>query len=197
MDSANHPVYVHCNQGKHRTGCVIACLRKVQGWKLEDIINEYNTYSGAKSRAGDRALIKSFDPAIVYHYAKANGHLNGFFPDCDRRGERQRHDSAVTDIHTLRVALEAGILGMMDHPCESSSRSSSPSEGGPTPTGSRTPPVPEDSSFNEAVSKGPGYIEDTHFATMMGDGEGIPALVVEDHEVRGEGATVQEPMEMA
>ena len=28
-DSKNHPMLVHCNKGKHRTGCLIGCFRKV------------------------------------------------------------------------------------------------------------------------------------------------------------------------
>ena len=30
IDKRNHPVLVHCNKGKHRTGCLIGCMRKLQ-----------------------------------------------------------------------------------------------------------------------------------------------------------------------
>ena len=30
LDRRHHPVLVHCNKGKHRTGCLIGCLRKIQ-----------------------------------------------------------------------------------------------------------------------------------------------------------------------
>ena len=32
LDVRNHPLLIHCNKGKHRTGCLIGCLRKVQHW---------------------------------------------------------------------------------------------------------------------------------------------------------------------
>ena len=61
-DSNNWPLYIHCNQGKHRTGCVVSCLRKVQRISMDDIIDEYRVYAGAKARDGDIEFIKSFDP---------------------------------------------------------------------------------------------------------------------------------------
>lgn len=72
-DSSNHPVYIHCNRGKHRTGCVVACLRKIQGLPMEEIISEYIAYAGPKAREGDISLIKSFEPAAVFHYAATHG----------------------------------------------------------------------------------------------------------------------------
>jgi len=30
LDTRTHPVLVHCNKGRHRTGCLIGCLRKIQ-----------------------------------------------------------------------------------------------------------------------------------------------------------------------
>ncbi|CAN0534051.1 unnamed protein product, partial [Ectocarpus sp. 8 AP-2014] len=30
-DASNHPMLVHCNKGKHRTGCLIGCFRRVRG----------------------------------------------------------------------------------------------------------------------------------------------------------------------
>ncbi|VAI16698.1 unnamed protein product [Triticum turgidum subsp. durum] len=29
LDTRNHPVLIHCKRGKHRTGCVVGCLRKL------------------------------------------------------------------------------------------------------------------------------------------------------------------------
>lgn len=60
-DSNNWPLYIHCNQGKHRTGCVVACYRKTLGVPLDEIINEYRIYAGAKARDGDIEFIKSFN----------------------------------------------------------------------------------------------------------------------------------------
>lgn len=40
-DPANHPVYVHCQAGLHRTGAVVATYRlKHLGWSFEDAVDE-------------------------------------------------------------------------------------------------------------------------------------------------------------
>ena len=71
MDPKNQPLLIHCNEvrsrkyllscfllafisteltshsshrlqkGKHRTGCLIGCLRRVRGWALSSIFDEY------------------------------------------------------------------------------------------------------------------------------------------------------------
>ncbi|CAI7601666.1 unnamed protein product [Penicillium palitans] len=43
-------VLIHCNQGKHRTGCLVACFRELQGWEHSAIIDEYRLYAGQKAR---------------------------------------------------------------------------------------------------------------------------------------------------
>ncbi|KAK5697025.1 tyrosine-protein phosphatase siw14 [Elasticomyces elasticus] len=98
MDSANYPLYIHCNQGKHRTGCLIACLRKIQHWDIDDIIAEYQTYAWPKARPGDIALIRSFDPEAVFDYAKRHGHL-------DNHPFMKRSDSIIANIDGLADAL--------------------------------------------------------------------------------------------
>jgi len=72
MDAANYPLYVHCNQGKHRTGCVIACLRRMQGVMTpEEILEEYRTYAGVKARAADIMLFSEiFQPEMLLQYAR-------------------------------------------------------------------------------------------------------------------------------
>jgi hypothetical protein len=62
MDPAARPLLVHCNKGKHRTGCVIAALRRIRGWALGAIFAEYLIFAGSKSRLEDQLLIESFDP---------------------------------------------------------------------------------------------------------------------------------------
>ena len=111
MDSSNHPVYVHCNQGKHRTGCVIGCLRRIQGWPLEEIIEEYEIYAGEKSRPGDVALIQSFDPNLVYEVAVSDGLVDDLSKHGNGGVRMVRSDSRIGDIHALRAALEAGLMG--------------------------------------------------------------------------------------
>ena len=61
LDPANRPLLIHCNKGKHRTGCVIACLRKARGWALSSIFAEYLMFSHPKSRIEDQRFIESFE----------------------------------------------------------------------------------------------------------------------------------------
>jgi protein tyrosine/serine phosphatase len=43
--AAAPPVFVHCEQGKGRTGCMVAAYRvRVQGWKPEDALREAENY---------------------------------------------------------------------------------------------------------------------------------------------------------
>ncbi|KAL1304700.1 hypothetical protein AAFC00_003650 [Neodothiora populina] len=81
LERKNHPLLIHCNRGKHRTGCVVACLRKIQqsapighhNDKNDDIVAEYRDYSHPKCRDDDMAFIRSFDPSALYAYASSKG----------------------------------------------------------------------------------------------------------------------------
>ncbi|PYI17719.1 tyrosine phosphatase [Aspergillus violaceofuscus CBS 115571] len=73
LNKANHPVLVHCNKGKHRTGCVVACFRKIQGWRIEDVLAEYQTYSFPKSRPLDQKFIMAFDASQLSSLAQVSG----------------------------------------------------------------------------------------------------------------------------
>ena len=64
-DVANHPVLVHCNKGKHRTGSMIGCLRKVQGWALASAFDEYVRFAGDKPRVLDQQCIELHQPDVV------------------------------------------------------------------------------------------------------------------------------------
>ncbi|KAE9619085.1 hypothetical protein Lal_00047132 [Lupinus albus] len=76
IDVRNHPVLIHCNRGKHRTGCLVGCLRKFQNWCLTYIFEEYKQFAGAKSRNTDLKFIEKFDTinlrqclySIIYQY---------------------------------------------------------------------------------------------------------------------------------
>ena len=73
LDRANHPLLIHCNRGKHRTGCVTACLRKVQNATTEHAVAEYRDYSHPKCRDGDMDFIRSFDPQALLPFARKKG----------------------------------------------------------------------------------------------------------------------------
>ncbi|KAJ1919205.1 tyrosine-protein phosphatase siw14 [Mycoemilia scoparia] len=70
LDKRNHPILVHCNKGKHRTGCLIGCLRKFQHWSHTSIFDEYRRFSFPKSRAMDQQFIEMYDPRPVWDQAK-------------------------------------------------------------------------------------------------------------------------------
>jgi len=62
LDSRNYPLLIHSNKGKHRwfnhqrtelifSGVVVGCLRKLQGWSLASIFNEYDRYAQGKGES--------------------------------------------------------------------------------------------------------------------------------------------------
>ncbi|KAI8867361.1 protein-tyrosine phosphatase [Ramicandelaber brevisporus] len=65
LDPRNHPVLIHCNKGKHRTGCLVGCLRRMQGWALTPIFTEYRHFAGTKARSLDMQFIELFDSSSV------------------------------------------------------------------------------------------------------------------------------------
>uniref|UniRef100_M1CLJ6 Uncharacterized protein n=2 Tax=Solanum tuberosum TaxID=4113 RepID=M1CLJ6_SOLTU len=71
-DERNHPVLVHCKRGKHRTGCVVGCLRrKLQNWCLDVVVEEeFKHFAGAKWRETDLKILESFDVQILFEYFK-------------------------------------------------------------------------------------------------------------------------------
>lgn len=61
LDRRNHPILIHCNKGKHRTGCLVGCLRKLQHWSHTSIFDEYRRFSHPKSRSMDQQFIELYD----------------------------------------------------------------------------------------------------------------------------------------
>ncbi|KAK9763782.1 tyrosine-protein phosphatase siw14 [Basidiobolus ranarum] len=66
LDKRNHPILIHCNKGKHRTGCLVGCLRKLQHWSYTSIFDEYRRFSHPKSRSMDQQFIELFDASKVW-----------------------------------------------------------------------------------------------------------------------------------
>jgi tyrosine-protein phosphatase SIW14 len=73
LDRTNHPILIHCNKGKHRTGCTIACLRRITGMEFGDVVDEYHTYAGAKARLMDEVFFENFDLNNVMWMARQEG----------------------------------------------------------------------------------------------------------------------------
>lgn len=55
MKRDSYPLLVCCGMGRHRSGTVIGCLRRLQGWNLASISDEYRRFAGAR---GGRVLIE-------------------------------------------------------------------------------------------------------------------------------------------
>lgn len=100
LDKRNHPLLIHCNKGKHRTGCVTACFRKATGWTDDACIAEYERYAAPKDRPLDKAFIRRFDAAALKAFALEHGFVGGAFalPYVQGSGDSERTvGTAVTD----------------------------------------------------------------------------------------------------
>ena len=60
LNENNRPLLIHCNKGKHRTGSVVGCLRKLRGWSLSSIFTEYILFASPKFRWEDQIFIEAF-----------------------------------------------------------------------------------------------------------------------------------------
>ncbi|MCD7449181.1 Tyrosine-protein phosphatase dsp3 [Datura stramonium] len=67
IDVRNHPALIHCKRGKHRTGCVVGCLRKLQDWCLSSVVEEYKQFAGSKWRETDLSYLESYDVSCIRH----------------------------------------------------------------------------------------------------------------------------------
>ena len=65
LDPASYPLIVMCNLGRHRTGTLVGCLRKLQGWNLTAILEEYRRHAGPKFRLLNEQFIELFDCDLV------------------------------------------------------------------------------------------------------------------------------------
>lgn len=88
LDRNRHPILVHCNRGKHRTGTLIACLRKTAGWHVTRALDEYRRYSHPKERTTDMDFIEGFEPdssiTRQFRQAIASAHHHHHFVPSDQ-----------------------------------------------------------------------------------------------------------------
>ncbi|KIX93706.1 uncharacterized protein Z520_10612 [Fonsecaea multimorphosa CBS 102226] len=100
LDPQNYPMLIHCNKGKHRSGCITAAFRKVTGWTLEACIEEYERYSKPKSRDLDKVFIARFDPSPLKHLAIERGYVGGVY----RQPVRDSTKSSIYTNNTMETA---------------------------------------------------------------------------------------------
>ncbi|KAI0428772.1 tyrosine phosphatase family-domain-containing protein [Xylaria sp. FL1042] len=60
-DRKNYPLLIHCNHGRHRTGCVVGVLRKSNQWSMKRILDEYTTFAESKVRDVDIKYLADFE----------------------------------------------------------------------------------------------------------------------------------------
>ncbi|KAJ3200566.1 tyrosine-protein phosphatase required for protection against superoxide stress (By similarity) [Dinochytrium kinnereticum] len=68
LDPRSYPIAIMCNLGRHRTGTVVGCLRKLQRWNLTSIFEEYRRYAGPKVRVLNEQFIELFDCDLATAY---------------------------------------------------------------------------------------------------------------------------------
>ncbi|KAK9473483.1 putative tyrosine-protein phosphatase [Dipodascopsis tothii] len=64
-DRRNYPLLVCGGMGRHRSGTVIGCLRRVQRWNLSSVSEEYRRFAGSRKRVLIELHIEAFDTASV------------------------------------------------------------------------------------------------------------------------------------
>lgn len=75
LNPANQPILIHCNRGKHRTGCLVGVLRRLQKWSLTIIFDEYRKFAAPKERPMDQQFIELYNEVELEEYAKENSLL--------------------------------------------------------------------------------------------------------------------------
>ena len=65
-DRGNHPVFLHCLDGRQNTGIVVMCLRRMQNWNLEAILDEFRRYTKSnESTYEEKQFVQSFNFKMV------------------------------------------------------------------------------------------------------------------------------------
>ncbi|KAK9450157.1 tyrosine phosphatase family-domain-containing protein [Limtongia smithiae] len=89
MNPENQPILIHCNRGKHRTGCVVGCMRKLQDWSLTMIFDEYRRHAHPKIRPLDQQFIELYDEREIYLIGRVYGWIPiAWRPTADKAGVR-------------------------------------------------------------------------------------------------------------
>ncbi len=53
------------SSGINETGTVVGCLRRLQGWNMTSIIDEYRRFAGAKGKNVNELFIEMFDVSLI------------------------------------------------------------------------------------------------------------------------------------
>ncbi|KAL7425056.1 tyrosine-protein phosphatase siw14 [Cryptotrichosporon argae] len=150
LDRRNHPVLIHCNKGKHRTGCLIGCIRRLQAFSLTSTFDEYRRFSAPKSRAVDQQFIDLFDLAPVWRQVAREGGGRAWLPewrmlvvprelgererekerDRDRERERERERERMSCVQTREGPRAVGKVAVASGEAAQGAGSSADGRGG-------------------------------------------------------------------
>ena len=122
LDPRNHPLLIHCNQGKHRTGCLVGCVRKVQRWSYVAIFDEYRRFAGSKARAVDQQFIERIN---LSSFSSVGGALDGGDSQRDFQKQQARGDPPAK-ASKPKKASAAGLPVPPPPPCDGPTSSSVP-----------------------------------------------------------------------
>lgn len=75
LNPENHPILIHCNRGKHRTGCLVGVIRRLQNWSKTLIFDEYRKFAAPKERPMDLQFIELYDDTEIKKFAGELGIL--------------------------------------------------------------------------------------------------------------------------
>eukprot|EP01040_Poterioochromonas_malhamensis_P002296 gene2296-2441_t len=92
LNPENRPLLIHCNKGKHRTGTVIGCLRKIRGWTYASIVHEYLLYAIPKVRLEDQMMIEYFEFVPPPPTVKEEGEEDGEKKKKDKKDKKEKKD---------------------------------------------------------------------------------------------------------
>eukprot|EP00002_Diphylleia_rotans_P035290 TRINITY_DN7688_c0_g1_i1.p1 TRINITY_DN7688_c0_g1~~TRINITY_DN7688_c0_g1_i1.p1 ORF type:complete len:177 (+),score=33.64 TRINITY_DN7688_c0_g1_i1:51-581(+) len=65
LNKEHYPLLIMCNLGRHHTGTICGCFRKLQRWNLTSILEEYRRFAGSKVRLMSEQFIELFDTDLV------------------------------------------------------------------------------------------------------------------------------------
>lgn len=81
LDKENHPVFIHCMDGRNNTGMVIMCLRKLQNWDSQAILDEFARYTKDNNfEYNEHMFVKNFNHPIAAPKSIPNWFLNRIKP---------------------------------------------------------------------------------------------------------------------
>lgn len=108
LDRQNHPLLIHCNHGKHRTGCVVGVVRKLSGWDIESVVDEYRSYAQPKIREVDVAYLEAFQISSLSREAPSPRQVGDLAPIRSPSQQRTFFRALLLSIVVLGIWMLSG-----------------------------------------------------------------------------------------